>query len=157
MGLLLLRNFPRIIHRDILQDPSEKLRAKSEVVKDGEDVSDIVVRLIGVARDVDRQLLLWLGMAAPQVGLNKQVFILKRAYGIYETYINPQITKKRFEVFLPEACFSVQGLHLVRRYLYVKVRYETKDREVKEHSFFGGIAMVVQQEIDHLNGKLING
>lgn len=74
----------------------------------------------------------------------------------YTPFINPEIVKKRF--FLPAVsrCYSVKGTYFPKRYYWIKLKYQNIEGEAKEEVFMGLSAFVVQHEIDHLYGKLIN-
>lgn len=95
------------------------------------------------------------GLAAPQIGINKNVFT---ALGII--YINPKITyyspEYRDSV---EGCFSLPnaGQVKVRRAKSVRMSWLNKKGEPKNGMFNGFHAIVLQHEYDHLQGKLCNG
>lgn len=94
------------------------------------------------------------GLAAPQIGINKKVFI---ALGIL--YINPEITYygNRWDT-LKEGCFSLDDKRYpVRRAYNIRMRWHNKKGEPKEGSFSGWNAEVLQHEYDHLLGKLCCG
>eukprot|EP00487_Bulimina_marginata_P001088 TRINITY_DN12276_c0_g1_i1.p1 TRINITY_DN12276_c0_g1~~TRINITY_DN12276_c0_g1_i1.p1 ORF type:complete len:115 (+),score=27.24 TRINITY_DN12276_c0_g1_i1:101-445(+) len=69
--------------------------------------------------------------------------------------INPEITEKRGEDGIEEGCLSVPGVRaLVERAAEVTVT--ALDRDGKEFSFDADelLAICVQHELDHLEGKL---
>ena len=94
------------------------------------------------------------GLAAPQVGINKRIFVADGGEGYIEM-INPRITKKSGEDIDLEGCLSVpdrQGY--VRRAL--KITIEAQDR-FGEHFTMeteGWQARIFQHEYDHLDGRL---
>lgn len=109
------------------------------------------------------------GLAAPQIGVSKQVVIFSvpgarleqegdgPSDGIPETVlINPKITPIEEEQRLGwEGCLSVPGMRgLVPR--YQKIRYEGVDQfgEKIDVEASGFHARVVQHEVDHLDGIL---
>ncbi len=105
------------------------------------------------------------GLAAPQVSCSKQVVVIaSEANPRYPdesdlplmVLINPRLTERsdeRIEGW--EACLSVKDLRgKVRRHR--KVRVEAFDRHMNPLSFEteGFLSIVLQHEIDHLNGKV---
>lgn len=112
---------------------------------------------IEIARLLDeeqKKLLHCVGLAAPQIGINKNVFI---ALGI--VYINPKITYYSGEYQnSPEKCFSLPdvGEMEVRRAKSIRMSWENKKGEKRNGTFNGFHAIVLQHEYDHLQGKLCN-
>lgn len=94
------------------------------------------------------------GLAAPQVGISKRIIVAN--VGITGgLLINPEIIEQSGEYKYREGCLTFPGLFLeIKRAQKVTVRYqeiEGKFREATMHNFF---AVIIQHEIDHLNGKL---
>lgn len=97
------------------------------------------------------------GFAAPQVGQNTRIIIATKNDGEILALINPEIVKKSlFKTKSEEGCLSVPGkLCVVRRHKTVEVKAEDRlGREVKLKAN-GLFAIVLQHEIDHLDGMLI--
>jgi len=95
------------------------------------------------------------GLAAPQVGINKQIIVCDAGKGLYKL-INPKIKKRQSSCFMQEGCLSVPGICVsVKR--PKKVLVEALDEFNKKLSFWAEdlLARVIQHEIDHLKGKLI--
>ncbi len=101
-------------------------------------------------------------LAAPQVGVNKQIFVISPlAYSeeaIFKplVFINPKIIKtdkKRIE--MQEGCLSVRWIYGKTR-RYVKVTIESYDENGKLFTYgaSGLIAHIFQHETDHLRGTL---
>ncbi len=112
------------------------------------------------------------GLAAPQIGVSKRMIAVtfwkevgEKSECVGDTVmINPVITRKSDEKFLfEEACLSLPGKRGdVLRHRHIKVSYQTPDgkQHVKKLSDMG--AVIIQHEIDHLDGilfvdKLIQG
>ncbi len=105
----------------------------------------------------------WIGLAAPQVGVNKRIIIVglpekkdDEKYPIV-LMINPTITKKWQETARDEeGCLSLPGLlGEVERATSVDVEWiDIKGKKMKK-SIQGYGARVVQHEIDHLDGVMI--
>lgn len=91
------------------------------------------------------------GIAAPQVGLQKQAF-----YAFGDILFNPKILSKSSSVFdNEEGCLSVEGLYKVPRSRVIQLQWLDKSRTLRRYIFSGRDAAIVQHELDHLQGKLI--
>jgi len=105
------------------------------------------------------------GLAAPQIGKNLSIFIIKPTpKSEVEAFINPKIitqkdaqakrSKKKQKQPL-EGCLSIPRIwgH-VKRYSKVRLEYQTLTGK-KLTKWFGSFkAIVIQHEVDHLNGIL---
>lgn len=142
--------------KEILQFPDKRLREVSKKVEafNGE-TKKIVDELISVTQKVDAHWKLYLGMAAPQIGYNKRIVLVKDSYKKYRVMINPEIIGKKWLLPSFSMCYSVPGLYVVRKYYWVRVKYQDIKGNIKEEILKGGKALALQQEIDHINGKLI--
>lgn len=93
-----------------------------------------------------------IGLAAPQVGINKRLFIMGNDMKIV-AYINPEIIEGIGEQVGMEGCLSFPELRLaVKRFEEVKIRYQNEMGEVVYDHLTGLAAIVFQHELDHLNG-----
>lgn len=106
-----------------------------------------------------------MGIAAPQVGIKQQVFILSSHPNSRYPYapdvapffvINPEILTHSDTMTKDwEGCLSLPGIRaLVPRYDHIHVRYQTVDGETVEQYFEGFLARVFQHENDHLHGHV---
>jgi len=111
-----------------------------------------------------------LGLAAPQVGVNKKLFILdieqkvekndndeviSRMVGKLHVFINPAIIEKEGELIYEEGCLSVPGVYEeVKRAKKVVVEFYDGNFEKKTMIAEGLLSVVIQHEYDHLEGKL---
>ena len=101
-----------------------------------------------------------IGLAAPQIGINKRVIIVDETTEEHGRYahlmVNPKITWKSEEkVLLDEGCLSVPDQNgEVSRSKSIKVTFQNKDGKYKKWKLDGIAARVVQHEIDHLEGIL---
>lgn len=96
------------------------------------------------------------GLAAPQVGVAKQVAIVDVGdrNGKIEL-INPVIVEQRGEQVGPEGCLSFPDLFGdVARAQYVKVKAQNRRGKVYVLEAKGFLARAIQHEIDHLHGVL---
>lgn len=91
-----------------------------------------------------------IAIAAPQVGVSQRIVVLS-----FEPHvlINPVILESSGKMKFREGCLSFPNLWLdIERPSKVVVEYQTIDN-VNERRMFGGTpAIVVQHEIDHLDG-----
>ena len=98
------------------------------------------------------------GLAGPQVGLDLSIAILtipQKQEGKYKRYvlINPEITHKKGSILSQEGCLSFPGLVVeVERATEVKVQYLNEKGLPVELNAKGFLAIVLQHEIDHLQG-----
>lgn len=94
-----------------------------------------------------------IGLAAPQIGINKNVVII-RVGDISLDLVNPKIVKSYdLSLFDNEGCLSFPGLfEQTMRYNEVVV---INDNEPKIFTAAGLPAVVIQHECDHLVGKLL--
>lgn len=94
------------------------------------------------------------GLAAPQVGVLRRIFIVD-ADGEYYEMINPIIVEQSGSQYGVEGCLSVVGKWGdVRRPKKVTVKYQ--DRNGVERTLFAEdfLAKAICHEYDHLNGVL---
>jgi peptide deformylase len=100
-----------------------------------------------------------IGLAATQVGVAKQILVADIAPRTPESelivLINPEIVAAEGEVIFEEGCLSVPDYQAeVKRHEKVTVRGLNLKGEEVEIEAEGLLAVVLQHEIDHLNGKL---
>lgn len=95
------------------------------------------------------------GLAAPQVGILKQIFVIDIDDGNQYVLINPEIVETRGSQTGSEGCLSLPGKSgTVTRPNYVKVK--ALDIEMKPFELEGEelLARAICHECDHLNGDL---
>ena len=94
------------------------------------------------------------GLAAPQVGILKQIVVIDVGEGPI-VLINPEIIETSGEQTGEEGCLSVPGKWgIVTRPNYVKVRALNEEMEEFEIEGEGLLARAFCHEIDHLSGHL---
>jgi len=114
------------------------------------------------------------GLAAIQVGIDQRVLIINvpledkngESYGEEQNendqpkentleMINPVIVKKDGTEKFQEGCLSIPGVYEdVERSKHVKVEYFNRDGEKQSIEDDGFLAVAMQHEIDHLDGKV---
>ena len=97
------------------------------------------------------------GIAANQVGMSVMVFVIATR-NIWKTFINPKI--KRFygkKINNIEGCLSIPGKHYeVKRYTKVDIEFYDYDFKKQNKTYELREAIIIQHEVDHLNGYLIS-
>lgn len=97
------------------------------------------------------------GLAATQVDVHKRLVVIdvtEDKSGLL-ILINPEIIAKRGEKKCEEGCLSVPGIYEeVSRAEWVRVRALNAQGETFEFEAEGLLAVCVQHELDHLDGKV---
>ena len=98
-----------------------------------------------------------IGLAATQVNVHQRLIVIDVSEEKNEplVLINPEILEKSGEEEMDEGCLSVPGIYeTVRRADRIKVRALDRHGESFELETDGILAVCIQHEIDHLDGKL---
>lgn len=96
------------------------------------------------------------GLAAVQIGVLKRVIMIN--YGQYRKLImiNPKLTEATGRMKHDEMCVSVPGKVVRRtRKQYIRVDYLDRNWNPKNQVFTGLEAVIVQHEMDHLDGETL--
>lgn len=131
------------------------LREKCEKIeKIDREVKDLVANLIATLKNAQG-----LGLAAPQLGETKRVFIVDlSAIDLTESvrvFINPEIVETSGEVVLEEGCLSFPGIfQKISRPEKVKIKATDHDGKEFMLEADGMLARAILHEYDHLDGKL---
>ncbi|MCC2548889.1 peptide deformylase [Hymenobacter sp. BT175] len=120
------------------------------------------------------------GLAAPQIGKSVRLFVIDSApmvddedeedeeaddepdpeaafeAPVKRAFINPVLVSETGEEWgFEEGCLSIPGVReMVYRHETIVLRYEDESRQVREETFAGMTARVIQHEYDHLEGIL---
>ncbi|KAI7263030.1 hypothetical protein KC345_g9262 [Hortaea werneckii] len=155
---------------DIVREGDPVLRAVTEPVqlplqKEDREALQCMMQFLKNSQDAEisarYKLRSGVGLSANQVGLTKRMFVmyLKDDNGkiVEYAWVNPKIISHSLAmVYLPESegCLSVdRPVHgFVPRYESVKVRGFNLKGEVITQKFKGYQAIVIQHEMDHLDG-----
>jgi peptide deformylase len=98
-----------------------------------------------------------IGLAATQVDVHKRLLVADVSVDNDQPYalINPEIIEKDGVTVTDEGCLSVPGYYeAVERAEHIKVRFLDRDGSECELDLHGLLAVCIQHEIDHLDGKL---
>jgi peptide deformylase len=148
--------------RDIVIYPDKRLKSISKEVEEFgdelhrllDDMYDTMVAKNGV------------GLAAIQIAVPQRILIINVPIDVAEDeldqpkentleIINPIIIEKSGKRLYQEGCLSVPGIYEdVERFAYAKIEY--RDRYGQKHTIEDDdfLAIALQHEIDHLDGKI---
>lgn len=145
---------------ETVQEPNYPLREKAVSLKPQNGNFLYLKKLTDYMRQT-MQLLDGIGIAAPQIGESKKIFLVET--NIFpdikipsDVFINPKITKKSFKRAAgEEGCLSVKGIFgTVKRSQSLTLEawnLQGKKFNIKATDL---LARVLQHETDHLNGIL---
>ncbi len=95
------------------------------------------------------------GLAAPQVGIMRRLFVAEPAPEKVFCFVDPEIVTMEGEQESEEGCLSVPGMAgTVSRPEKIRIRGLDRDGEMQDCSFEGFDAIVMCHEFDHLEGVL---
>ena len=137
----------------VLEYPDPRLRTKARSVA---IVDDAVRRL---ADDLLETMYAapGIGLAATQVDVHERILVLdiSPAKDDPRCFINPEIVLQQGSAASEEGCLSVPGVNEeVERAEKITVRALDRDGQPFELEAEGLLAVCIQHEIDHLDGKL---
>lgn len=138
---------------EILHFPDPRLRQRAREV---ERVDDQLRALIDAMFATMYQAP-GIGLAATQVNVHKRVVVIdiSKDQDRPQVFINPEILAKEGVEEMDEGCLSVPGVYeRVQRAERITVRALNRDGEPFELETDGLLAVCIQHEIDHLDGKL---
>lgn len=138
---------------DILHYPDPRLRTQAKAVENVDDelktlVNDMFETMYAAPG---------IGLAATQVNVHKQIIVIDISEEKDQPLclINPMILKADGQEEYEEGCLSVPGVYeTVQRAESIEIRALNKDGEAFEMQANGLLAICIQHEMDHLQGKL---
>lgn len=144
--------------REILQYPDPRLRERAKPV----EKVDAEIRRILKDMTETMYAMEGVGLAATQLGINLRLATIDitncegdLGLGLVKI-VNPEIIKHDGQIKWNEGCLSVPGLkQMMKRHKHITVKFLDENGEEKILEVEGLFAVAVQQEIDHLDGKLI--
>ncbi|MDO8942757.1 MAG: peptide deformylase, partial [Desulfobacterales bacterium] len=98
-----------------------------------------------------------IGLAATQVNVHQRLLVLDISddRSQLQIFINPEILSREGECEGEEGCLSVPGIYeIVKRSARIKLRALDRDGKPFEIDADGMLAVCLQHEIDHLDGKV---
>ncbi len=140
---------------DILNKPCQRVESFGQNLK---KLADQMLATLQAQHDPPG-----VGLAANQVGVSLQIFVLQKDPSDKPLFVvNPEIlrienkknesTKEKKEL---EGCLSIPRIWSpVQRAKKIKIRYQDLKGNTKEQEFKGLNAVIIQHEIDHLQGIL---
>ena len=161
---LLIMNADSLIPMRVYKINNKKdsllLRTKSSYIKPNPKdpvLQNFVKRLYATVRD---SMSMGVGIAAPQVGILKNIIWVQRFDKEnlpFEVYLNPKIIKysKKTQT-VKEGCLSIPNRSdtLNSRSFSISLEYDTMKSEHETEVIEGFTSVIFQHEIDHLNGIL---
>jgi peptide deformylase len=140
---------------DILHYPNPRLHLKATKIETFDD------NLKQLVKDMTETMYQsnGIGLAATQVNLQKRLFVVdisdKDEPNKLQVFVNLEFLEKSGNVVSEEGCLSVPGVYdKVERAETVRVRYQDSTGNFHEETFSGLMAVCVQHENDHLDGKV---
>lgn len=136
------------------------LRTKSGYMKPdpkNKTLQVFIKRLYTTVRD---SISMGVGIAAPQVGVLKNIIWIQRfdkEHFPFEVYLNPKIIKySEDKQTVKEGCLSIPNRTeiLNSRAQSITIEYDTMNGEHKTETVISFTSVIFQHEIDHLNGIL---
>ncbi|MEB1508483.1 peptide deformylase [Xanthomonas campestris pv. campestris] len=140
----------------ILEFPDPRLRTKAVPVGAAEVVSPAFQTLLDDMFQTMYEAP-GIGLAASQVDVHKRFMVIdvSEEKDAPQVFINPEIVTRQGEQVYQEGCLSVPGIFAdVSRADAITVRYLDRQGQAQELSTDGLLAVCIQHEMDHLDGKL---
>ncbi len=136
---------------EVIKYPHSVLRQTCEKI---ENIDDEIIR---IAQEMAEAMYRFqgIGLAAPQVGISKQLIVLDVGEGLI-TLINPEITIVEGTARMEEGCLCLPQITVdVERKACAQVQGVDLDGRPLSFDAEDLLARCFQHEIDHLDGKLI--
>ena len=138
---------------NILHFPDERLRTKAiPVAKVTDDHRTLISNMLETMYDAPG-----IGLAATQINFHEQILVIDISEEKNQpiVLINPEILEKEGDQEFDEGCLSVPGIYeTLHRAEKVRVKALNKEGESFEMTAEGLLAVCIQHEMDHLQGKL---
>lgn len=139
--------------RTILHHPDERLRIRAaEVTKFDENIESLIKDMLDTMYDAPG-----IGLAATQIDVHLRVIVVdcSREDKVPMYFINPVLLEEVGIEEMEEGCLSVPGIfEEVSRAEKIKIKAQNTDGTVFELEAGGLLAVCIQHEIEHLDGKL---
>ena len=137
----------------ILHFPDPRLRETSHAVNEiNDEVRQFIDDMFETMYDAPG-----VGLAAPQVNRHERIIVIDITEDRTQPMclINPVILSQDGVEVMEEGCLSVPTVYeKVKRAKQIRVKYQDRDGNEQETQADGLLAVCIQHEIDHLDGKL---
>ncbi len=143
-------------HLPILEFPDPRLRTKAVPVDPARVAEPSFQQLLDDMFETMYEAP-GIGLAASQVDVHQRFMVIDISEGKDEpqVFINPEILTREGEQVYQEGCLSVPGIFAdVMRADSIEVRFVGRDGQARQLQADGLLAVCVQHEMDHLDGKL---
>ena len=137
--------------RKILTEEDETLKKKSR------PVTEVTDRIRSILDDMAETMheANGVGLAAPQVGILRRMFVVQVDEDHLYELINPEIVESDGDQYGEEGCLSVPGyVGMVKRPNYVKIKGLDRNGDSVEYEGQELLARAFMHEYDHLDGIL---
>ena len=139
--------------RTILEFPDPRLRTRAEAVTRfdaafGTLIDDMLETMYAAPG---------IGLAATQVDVHKRLIVIdvSKEHNEPLVLVNPEILTREGEASTEEGCLSVPGIFdEVKRAAKIRLRAQDRDGTAFERDFDEVLAVCIQHEMDHLDGRL---
>ena len=140
--------------REILEYPDPRLRTIAKPVGEvTDDIRTLIDDMFETMYDASG-----IGLAATQVDVHKQIVVMDLSDDKSEprVFINPEVDVLDGDLeAMQEGCLSVPGFYEdVKRIEHCRITARDRDGEEYELEAEGLLAVCIQHEMDHLDGKL---
>lgn len=144
-------NLMAILH--ILHYPDPRLRIKAKRVQNVDDetrqlIDDMLETMYNAPG---------IGLAAPQVEVSKRIIVIDISEQKNDPVclVNPEIISAQDTEQMEEGCLSVPGIYeMVQRAARIRLSALDRNGDAIDMETDGLLAVCIQHEIDHLEGKL---
>ncbi len=142
-------------------------RVADEVTEFNEELEELCINMLFTMYKAPG-----IGLAAPQIGVSKRIFVIDVDYEREETqegsgdfslsnfkpmiFINPTFKEKQGETVYQEGCLSLPGIYEdIKRFESIVVEYQ--DTKGEKHSMEANdlLSICIQHENDHLDGVVM--
>jgi peptide deformylase len=139
--------------RTILEFPDPRLRTRAKPVTAFDDalgalIDDLLETMYAAPG---------IGLAATQVDVHQRVIVIdiSKEHDQPLVLVNPEIVAREGEANTEEGCLSVPGIFdEVKRAAKIRLRAQDRNGATFEKDFDDILAVCIQHEMDHLEGKL---
>jgi peptide deformylase len=139
--------------RSILEFPDPRLRTRAQpVTRFDADLHRIVDDMLETMYGAPG-----IGLAATQIDVHQRLLVIDVSAESNDPLIliNPEILSREGEIATEEGCLSVPGyFEEVKRASRIRVRAQDRDGNFFERDCEEILAVCIQHEMDHLDGKL---